>query len=112
MDEMHKVYQTSYIVLIPTMYSEGTSLSCLEAMATRNAIIATNIGGLPNLVIDGFNGRLIEPKVESLVEAIESLLGDRRQIAEMAARGVQLVSVFEKGRWVRHWQNVVNEVKA
>ncbi|WP_051618135.1 glycosyltransferase [Desulfofundulus thermocisternus] len=107
MDEMHKVYQKSHVVLIPTMYSEGTSLSCLEAMATRNAVIATNIGGLPNLVIDGFNGRLIEPKVESLVEAIETLLSDRRQIAEMAEKGVQLANVFEKERWIRHWRNII-----
>ncbi|GEM_PF-1363532 len=110
MDEMHKFYKTSHIVLIPTMYAEGTSLSCLEAMATRNAIIATNVGGLSNLVIDGFNGCLIEPNVESLVKAIELFLGDRNQIADMAARGIQLASVFEKERWARRWQNIINEV--
>jgi len=35
-------------------------------MATNNAIISTNVGGLPNLIIDGYNGMLIHPKKEEL----------------------------------------------
>ena len=110
MDEMHKVYQTSHIALTPTMYSEGTSLSCLEAMATNNAIIATNIGGLPNLVIDGFNGLLINPTAEALIQSIERLLVDRQLMGNMAARGVELASAFEKNIWSRRWRNVVAEI--
>lgn len=108
MEQMHEVYANSHVVLIPTMYAEGTSLSCLEAMATNNAVIATNIGGLANLVVDGYNGYLIEPKVEALVEALESLLNDRQLIGEMAARGVQMAAVFERAKWISRWQEAIS----
>lgn len=110
MDEMHKVYLKSHVVLVPTLYAEGTSLSCIEAMATNNAIIATNIGGLPNLVVDGFNGCLINPTTNDLIFAIESLLNDREQMRAMAARGLEMSKIFEKGNWVARWKKVVTEV--
>jgi glycosyltransferase involved in cell wall biosynthesis len=110
MEEMHKVYRTSHITLVPTMYSEGTSLSCLEAMATNNAIVATNVGGLPNLVVDGFNGLLISPTSEAIIQALEFVLADRKMMGEMAARGVELASVFEKNKWSRRWRNVVTGI--
>ena len=110
MEDMCKAYRASHIVLIPTMYAEGTSLSCLEAMATNNAIIATNIGGLPNLVVDGFNGFLISPTAEALVRSIESLLVDRTLMQSMASRGIELVAAFEKNRWSRRWRNIITEL--
>ena len=75
--EMHRAYESSHIVLVPTNYSEGTSLSCIEAMATRNGIVATTVGGLPNLILDGFNGLLIKPGAHDLAPAIERLVEDR-----------------------------------
>lgn len=109
-DDMHKAYEESHVALIPTLYSEGTSLSCLEAMATGNAVIATNIGGLPNLVVDGYNGLLIEPEVAHLQAAVELLLQDRSQIERMAANGVAMARCFEKRRWEQRWQQIITEV--
>lgn len=111
MHEMFKAYRDSHIALVPTMYSEGTSLSCLEAMATNNAVIATNIGGLPNLVIDGFNGLLIDPNSEALVKAIESILMDREKMRSMASKGLDMAQVFEKQHWRKRWMTTVSEVK-
>ena len=42
-DEMPPIYQNTDISLIPTIYCEGTSLSCLEAQACGNVVISTNI---------------------------------------------------------------------
>jgi len=109
MDDMYKVYQTSHIVLIPTMFSEGTSLSCLEAMATNNVVIATNVGGLPNLVIDGFNGFLINPTVETLIKSIETLLADRILMQKLALNGINLATAFEKNRWIERWRRIIAE---
>ena len=111
MDEMYKVYQTSHIVLIPTMYGEGTSLSCLEAMASNNAVIASNVGGLPNLVVDGFNGFLINPTAQALIQPLEILLKDRKLISKMAANGVALAAPFEKCRWLNNWDSTIAQVK-
>jgi glycosyltransferase involved in cell wall biosynthesis len=110
MEDMPEAYKKSNVVIIPTRYAEGTSLSCLEAMATNNALIATNIGGLPNLVIDSFNGLLIPPTKDYLVEAVETLITDRRLAKKLAENGLEVVKAFEKSHWDDRWQKIFKEV--
>ena len=112
MDQMHTAYEASHIVLIPTMYSEGTSLSCLEGMATGNAIVATTVGGLPNLVIDGFNGLLTQPNAVELGRAVERLIDEPERIGKMARAGLDLVAAFDKPQWEERWRKAVREVMA
>jgi glycosyltransferase involved in cell wall biosynthesis len=110
MEDMSKAYKKSNVVLIPTRYAEGTSLSGLEAMATNNALIVTNIGGLPNLVIDNFNGLLIDPTAQALIEAVESVARDRAFAENLAQQGIQMAQVFEKKRWDARWAKLLEEV--
>lgn len=108
MNDMPKAYANSHIILVPTAFSEGTSLSCIEAMATNNGIIATNVGGLPNLIIDHFNGLLINPDEKSLIKAIEFLLNDRNLLQKMATNALHISKVFEKDNWECKWENIIN----
>ena len=108
--DMHKAYESSHIVLIPTNYSEGTSLSCIEAMATRNGIVATNVGGLPNLVIDGYNGLLISPGGDELAAAIERLVDDRRFLASLAERALDVAQAFSKAQWEIRWHAAIHRL--
>jgi glycosyltransferase involved in cell wall biosynthesis len=55
-DQMPAWYQKTDIAVIPTIACEGTSLSCIEALACGCAVVATNVGGLPDVVYDGLNG--------------------------------------------------------
>ena len=108
MEEMPKAYAESHIVLVPSIFSEGASLACIEAMACNNAVIATTVGGLPNLVIDGFNGLLIRPGVRSLTAAIERLLSDRRLLATLARNAVGVSAVLSRARWEERWSEVLS----
>ena len=49
---MNEIYNIADIVVIPTTINEGTSLACIESMATARAIIATNVGGLSEVYAD------------------------------------------------------------
>ena len=64
------------IFVLPS-YSEGLSLALLEAMAAGMPVIATAVGGTPEVVTDGDNGLLIPPRdAAALAEALERLLAD------------------------------------
>ncbi len=106
-ERMMEAYQHADIVLIPTLHSEGTSLSCLEAMACGKCVIATYVGGLPDLIIDGFNGLLIQPNSDSLRNAIEYLIEHKDIRDEMGKNGRRVAETFGIEHWRERWRKEI-----
>ena len=106
-EEMPQVYRDADIALVPTCYSEGTSLSCLEAMASGCAVIATNVGGLPELVTNGYNGLLIAPEAEELYAAVKKLLDDRELRRKLAENAIATSDCYELGIWREAWRKIL-----
>lgn len=105
--DMPDVYHRADIVLIPTTCCEGTSLSCIEAMACGKAIVATNVGGLSNLIIGGFNGLLISPDESELFEAIDCLIADQGLRNQLASNALEVSAAFSKEAWMQRWRRVL-----
>lgn len=106
--DIHKAYD---IAVIPTIGSEGTSLSLLESMAAKCAVVATNVGGMTNIVLDNFNGLLVDPNENELSQAIEKLIKDeelRRRLAENAY--VSVSEAFNFDIWESKWIEVLNNI--
>lgn len=101
--DMKDVYKYTDISLIPTQYSEGTSLSCLEALSSGNLVIATRIGGLTDLVINGFNGYLIEPSAESLKDTLINVLDNFDNQKIIRKNAIESAKAFNKNIWKERW---------
>jgi glycosyltransferase involved in cell wall biosynthesis len=77
-DDIEDVLQISSLFVMPSL-SEGTPMALLEAMASGKAVVATDVGGIPEVIKDGFNGILVKPKdVKGLAGSIIKLLGDKK----------------------------------
>jgi glycosyltransferase involved in cell wall biosynthesis len=67
---------------------EGQSQTTAQAFATRVPVVGTKVGGIPDLVRDGENGLLVEPKNPAqLAAAIDRLLQDEPLRRRLAANG-------------------------
>ncbi|NYE58564.1 glycosyltransferase involved in cell wall biosynthesis [Carboxydothermus ferrireducens DSM 11255] len=67
-------YREIDIFVLPSI-SEGLPLSLLEAMSWKLAVIATNVGGIPEVINSGENGLLVPPKdATALTEALYTLI--------------------------------------
>jgi len=90
-DEIPAYMQNCDLFVLPS-YSEGLGNVILEAMACERPVVATNICGIPELVIDGENGRLVPPgEPLILAEVIESLIVNPELCRQMGRRGRERV---------------------
>ncbi|HEY4411410.1 MAG TPA: glycosyltransferase [Gaiellaceae bacterium] len=68
--------------------AEGMPLVVLEAMAQARPVVATAVGGTPELVVDGETGILVPPgSVDALADALQALLDDPARAARMGEAG-------------------------
>jgi glycosyltransferase involved in cell wall biosynthesis len=72
--------------------TEGLSNALLEAMATGLPVVASNVGGAPDLIKHGYNGRLISPESPTdIVESIIALFDDQAQRTQLGQQARQKV---------------------
>ncbi len=91
---------------------EGMPVSVLEAMSTRTPVLSTRVGGLPEMIVDGEEGRLVDPgEPEKLAASITALLNDstlRSSLAERAFSRAQ--SEFDVQNMVRKTEELYLEL--
>lgn len=98
------------IAVVPTIGSEGTSLSLLEAMAASCTVIGTNVGGITNIIIDGYNGLIINPKEEELINALEMLIKNKELRKKLSQNSYQIVKdSFSYESWCEKWLNIIEK---
>jgi len=96
---VHEAYERGHIAVVPTRQGEGTSLACLEAFAFGLPVIATWVGGLPNLVQDGLNGRLVPPTISGVTSALRDLLQNPHTCAQLRQGALATADRFSRARW-------------
>ncbi len=88
-------------MLVPSIWYENAPLAVLESMAMNLPVIASGIGGLPEMVEDGKTGFLAEPgQVESWVAAISKM--ERMYQGERIAMGKAAGEFVRKFNWNDH----------
>ena len=94
--------------------SEGLGLVAVEAMAAGRPVVASCTGGLPEVVVDGETGLLVEPEDPvALARAIRMLLADPDRAARMGAAGRQRVRErFSAERMARETAALYEELMA
>ncbi len=86
--DLERVYADAWVVAL-TSRNEGSPVSLIEAMAAGRPVVATRVGGVPDLVEEGVTGHLVPPgDADALARAMTDLLLDagRRRAFGQAAR--------------------------
>jgi len=84
--EVLALYPLADVVVVPSVVPDALSRVLLEAMAAGRAIVATRVGGTPELIADGKTGLLVERSDPAgLARAVSALLRDPALRAELGA---------------------------
>lgn len=106
--DVENVYHTADIVVVPSRWQEPLGLINLEAGACRKPVVATRVGGIPEVVEDGVNGYLVEPgDVEALTARVADLIADPALRARMGEIGRTRVEQGFTTRPVREFESLL-----
>jgi len=87
-DKLPDIYRRSRIVVVPSLYRESFGMVAIETMASGRPVIATRVGGLPEVVEDGRSGFIVPPgNHRILAEKIIQLLSDQKLARRMGMYG-------------------------
>jgi len=90
--EMVTAYQSSDILVFPSVYLDPFGMNNIEAMATQKPVIATCYGGAHEIVIDGETGYIVNPNnIYLFAEKISDLLKNESKAQAMGRRGRERV---------------------
>lgn len=108
---MH-AWRRSLFGVLPSTGPEACATVIMEAMACGKAVVATDIGGMPDIVEHGETGLLVPPgDAPALARAMQALLDDRASLARLAAAGLARVERLKAKAVVSRIEQVYRDVQ-
>jgi len=106
-----RAWEHCAVAVVPSRWPDPCPLVALEAMAAGRPVVASAVGGLPDLVLDGTSGTLVPPEdVPALRAAILRLLADPGLRARMGQAGRQRAKGYSASAVVPQIERVYQEV--
>lgn len=98
-NDIAQLYSEAFLTIIPSIWSEGTSLSAIESICSGCPVIASDVGGLGNIIIPHFNGFILPPRAIEFSRTVEYLIRDIEKRNIMARNCKYLRESLGKSRW-------------
>ena len=110
--DIEKVLSAADIVVL-TSDNEGTPLSLIQAGMAGLPVVTTNVGSVPEVVLDGVTGIITDLKIQEIANALEKLATDKalRERLGLAAQGFTLAN-FGVGRLVHDHEELYKKLLA
>jgi glycosyltransferase involved in cell wall biosynthesis len=87
-EELTQLISAAKFVVVPSEWYDNSPLVIYESFSMGRPVLATTLGGMPELIEDGVNGRLFAPKdADGLSRIINEMLRDEKRLAAMGKAG-------------------------
>jgi len=110
-EEIPEILAITDIFVLPSLW-EGLPTAIIEAMAAGCPVVATNVAGIPEVVVDGKTGFLVPPRdPQALADKIKLLLQDQALRERMGQAGIERVKQhFTIERMVRKYEGLYRKL--
>jgi glycosyltransferase involved in cell wall biosynthesis len=110
-DAVMAAWRRCSLALVPSIVADSCPTVAIEAMSMGKPVVASRIGGLPDMVIDGQTGDLVSPgDPHELREAIRGLLADPGRRERMGSSAKQHAAAFQAASVVARIEHAYQEV--
>jgi len=111
-NQLKQFYQKASVFVLPSVVDESLGLVVLEAMAAQTPVVASNKGGIPLVVKDGYNGLLVRARsAKAIACAINKILKDEKLAEKLSENATKTIS--QKFDWrviVPQYENIYRKV--
>ncbi|MBL8100208.1 MAG: glycosyltransferase family 4 protein [Anaerolineales bacterium] len=109
--DIPSILSASDLFVLPTL-TEALPTVLAEAMAANLPIVASRVGGVPEMIQDGINGKLIEPANPEILAAVcLEMLNDRQSLRQMGIAGGKIAEEkFNIKSQVQQLQDLYNQL--
>jgi len=105
-DDPYEYVAKASCVIMPSRY-EGLPFVALESLAVGRPVLAADVDGLRDVVIDGVNGRLFPSEnIQKLSECLANLCGDEEALARYAGNAPQSIERFRAKNVIEAWKKL------
>jgi phosphatidylinositol alpha-1,6-mannosyltransferase len=110
LETLVRLFQDADLFVLPAVVdamgcSEGLGVVLIEAMSYGKPVVASRVGGIPDVVEDGATGILVTPgSADDLAQAIDELLGDPKRAEAMGTQG------FRRARDLFSWDAITTKI--
>ena len=110
-EELASLYKKSHLLVVPSVWYETFGIVIIEGFKYGLPVIASNIGGFPELIDDGDNGLLFEAgNTEQLRKKLEYLIGNPLEIKRMSDHAFTTAQKYSMDEHIRKLTCLYNEV--
>jgi glycosyltransferase involved in cell wall biosynthesis len=96
------------IFVLPSIY-EGMPMTIIEAMATGLPIVATRVGGVPDMVEDGVSALLVPCETEAICAACERLATDTSLRERLGKAAMDRSPVFSAAQMAKAYSSLYSQ---
>ena len=85
-------------------------MTLIEAMGTGLPIIASNVGGIPDMLASQKEALLIEPKEEKIIEALEMVYSDEKMRKNLGQSALDKSTAFSAKAMAKRYADVYEDI--
>ena len=111
-NEIQKIWQSIDIAVVPSTEPEPFGMVAIEAMLAQKPVVASNHGGLSEIVEDNKTGFLVQPNdQQELVFALEKLLQNQELRTQMGKNGFhRVIHQFSVEQYVQSFEKLFENI--
>lgn len=104
-------YLSAFDLFVYPSLHEALGSTLVDAMHFGLPIVASNVGGIPEVIDDGINGRLIQPEhVDQLYDAMAFILDDKSRASSMSHANKEKATHFGASRMVDAYEEIYRQI--